>query len=58
MICCIYRLINYLVCQETILSYHYMQIIIVSNVYSVVLCHRYHKTMELFYCLIWCVRCI
>ena len=61
-ICHVFQLVNHLVFQEMILSYHFIRLIIVPIVYSVVLCHHYKKTMELLmYCsdfyqsLIWCI---
>ena len=43
MSCCVYQLINHLVFQEMILLCHFIRIIIVSIVYSKLLCHRCNK---------------
>ena len=52
----VYPLKNYLLFQEMILLYHFIQIIIILIVYSMVLYNYYNQTMELFtYCIIFMI---
>ena len=51
----VYQLINYLLFQEMIILYHFIQIIIILIVYSMVFYKYYNKTMEFDSCIIYCI---